>query len=462
MSLRKFIRWFLLLLATALLGYGLQYAWQAFPIISAYGAKTLCSCTMLAGRSEADVIANELGSGLLKLGSYHADYSDSSASGSVFGLAKRKAIYRKGLGCTLVNEISEGELRAQQLSVPSEKVIDTDTIPWPAGDKLPEVDRSHYKMDLLNQVADSLFHEPAREKMRRTRAFLIVHNGNIILERYGTGFDKNSRLMGWSMTKSLTNGIISILVREGKLSLTQSALLDAWKKDNRASITLDNLMQASSGLYWEEAYSGPSTTTNMLFKKKDAGIYAASFHLQHTPGEVFYYSSGTTNILSLIARQAIGNENYPAFAYRELFHKIGMYSLVIEPDPGGTFVGSSFSWATPRDWARFGLLYLNDGYWLGERILPEGWVEYSTTPAKGAKRGEYGAQFWLNAGEPGNPENREFPDIPEDMFYMSGYEDQYVFIIPSENLVVVRLGLTTGFFPDYNRILKLIIEALPH
>ncbi len=461
MSLRKFIRWFLLLLAAGLFGYGLHYAWQAFPIISAYGAKTLCSCTMLAGRSEADVIANELGSGLLKLGSYRADFSDSSAYGSVFGLAKRKAIYRKGLGCTLVNEITEKELRAQQLHVAAKAPVQTDTILWPAGNRLSELDLSMYNLELLNAVADSLFYEPGKEKIRRTRAFLIVHNGNIILERYAKGFDKNSRLMGWSMTKSLTNGLIGILVREGKLSLTQSALLDSWKNDDRASITLDNLMQASSGLYWEEVYSGPSTTTNMLFKKRDAGIYAAGFPLQHTPGEVFYYSSGTTNILSHIARQVIGAENYPAFAYTNLFHKIGMYSLVIEPDPGGTFVGSSFSWATARDWARFGLLYLNDGYWMGERILPEGWVEYSVTPAKGAKRGEYGAQFWLNAGERGNPKNREFPDVPEDMFYLSGYEDQYVFIIPSENLIVVRLGLTTGYFPDYNLLLKRIMEALP-
>lgn len=462
MSLRKIVRWFLMLIVAGILGYALQYAWQAFPIISAYGAKTLCSCTMLAGRSEADVIANELGNGLLRLGNYRADFSDSSAYGSVFGMAKRKAIYRKGLGCTLINEISENDLRSQPLRLAAIPSVNPDTILWPAGDKLPEVDLSNYNMDQLHQIADSLFYEPGKEKLRRTRAFLVVHNGNIIIERYAEGFNHKSRLMGWSMTKSLTNGIIGILIKEGILHLNQSDLLDNWKNDERSAIKLDNLMQASSGLYWEEVYSGPSTTTNMLFKKKDAGLYAARFPLQFPPGEVFYYSSGTTNILSHIARQAVGDEDYPAFAYRELFHKIGMYSLVIEPDPGGTFVGSSFSWATTRDWARFGLLYLNDGFWLGERILPEGWVEYSVTPARGAKRGEYGAQFWLNAGEPGNPKNREFPDVPEDMFYMSGYEDQYVFIIPSENLLVVRLGLTTGYFPDYNRLLKDLIRALPH
>lgn len=461
MSVRKIIRWFILLLLAGVLGYGLQFVWQAFPIISAYGAKTLCSCTMLAGRNEADVITNELGSGLLKLGSYRADFTDSSAYGSVFGLAKRKAIYRKGLGCTLVNEISEEELRAQQLNVAIPPAAMRDTLPWPAGDKLPVVELNKYNMKKLNQVADSLFAEPGKEKTRRTRALIIVHDSNIILERYAEGFNRDSRLMGWSMTKSLTNGIIGLLVREGSLGLSTKALLDQWENDDRANITLNNLMQASSGLYWEENYAGPSTTTNMLFKKKDAGLYAARFPLKHTPGEVFSYSSGTTNILSFIARKIIGEENYPAYVYRELFHKVGMYSLVIEPDPGGTLVGSSFSWATARDWARFGLLYLNDGYWLGERILPEGWVEYSVTPAKGAKRGEYGAQFWLNAGEPGNPANREFPDVPADMFYMSGYEDQFVFIIPSKNLVVVRLGLTTGNSPDYNKVLSDIIAALP-
>lgn len=460
--MRKLILRSVLIIILAALSYGIYYAWIAFPIITGYGAKILCSCTMLAGRGEHDVINNELGSGLLALGSFKVNYQDSSATATVFGVAERKAIYRKGLGCTLVNEITEEELRAQQWRVASLPLENPDTISWPSGNKLPDsIDLPGYNSELLTKTVNEAFEEPGQEKNRRTRAVLVVHDGNIIVEKYADGFTMNTRQMGWSMTKSLTNGIIGLLARDQKISLNDHAPIKTWQQDGRSNITINNLMQASSGLEWQEIYSGPSTATIMLFKKRDAGIYAAAFPVKHPPGEVFYYSSGTTNILSRISRQLIGEQDYHNYPYRQLFHKIGMRSLVIEPDPGGTFVGSSFSYATARDWARFGLLYLNDGYWMGERILPEGWVEYTTTPAQGAKRGEYGAQFWLNAGSPENKSIRDFPDVPEDMFYCSGYEDQYVFIIPSKNLVVVRLGLTTGNEIDFNQFLKNIIEALP-
>jgi CubicO group peptidase (beta-lactamase class C family) len=460
--MRKLILRSLLLLIVAFLSYGIYYAWIAFPIITGYGAKILCSCTMLAGRGETDVITNELGSGLLTLGIYQADYSDSSASATVFGLAKRKAIYRKGLGCTLVNELTEEALRSQRWNVASSPAVNQDTIPWPAGNKLPDyLDLTPYNIQKIWKTVNEAFDEPGPEKTRRTRALVIIHDGKIIAEKYAQGVTSKTRHMGWSMTKSLTNGIIGLLVKDQKISLNDHPPIKAWQQDDRQQITLHHLMQASSGLAWEEVYSGPSAATTMLFKKRDAGLYAAAFPLEHPPGEVFYYSSGTTNILSRISRQLIGDEDYHAYPYRNLFHKIGMHSLVIEPDPGGTFVGSSFSYATARDWARFGLLYLNDGYWLNERLLPEGWAEYTTTPANAATRGEYGAQFWLNAGNPNDKTQRDFPDVPEDMFYCSGYEDQYVFIIPSKNLVVVRLGLTTAHAIDYNQFLKEIIEALP-
>lgn len=460
--MRKPILRLLLIIFLASLSYGIYYAWLAFPIITGYGAKILCSCTMLAGRGEQEVINNELGTGLLALGSFNANYQDSSATATVFGMAKRKAIYRKGLGCTLVNEIAEEELRNQHWKIAAPPSVNQDTIPWPAGNKLPDyLDLTSYDSNKLHKTIIEAFEEPGQEKNRRTRAILVIHDGNIIVEKYAEGFSMNTRQMGWSMTKSLTNGIIGLLVRDQKISLNDHPPIKAWQQDERQAITIHNLMQASSGLAWQEVYSGPSTATTMLFKKRDAGTYAATFPLTHPPEEVFYYSSGTTNILSRVSRHLIGDTDYHSYPYHNLFHKIGMHSLVMEPDPGGTFVGSSFSYATARDWARFGLLYLNDGYWMNERILPEGWVEYTTTPAKGAKRGEYGAQFWLNAGNPGDKTQRDFPDVPDDMFYCSGYEDQYVFIIPSKNLVVVTLGLTTGNEVDYNQFLKRVIESLP-
>lgn len=460
--MRKLILRSLLIIFLAALSYGIYYAWLAFPIISGYGAKNLCSCTMLAGRKAEDVIREELGSGLQSLGTFSVNYADSSATASVFGLAKRKAIYRKGLGCTLVNEITEEELRKQRWNVAAPPRVNQDTIPWPTGNKMPDsVNLFGYNLDLLNKTINDAFEESGEEKNRRTRAVVVIHDGNLIAEKYADGFDQNTRLTGWSMTKSLTNAMMGVLVREGKISVNDPAPIEAWKNDERNTITIHNLMQASSGLKWAEVYSGPSDATNMLFKKRDAGIYASQAPLQHKPGEVFYYSSGTTNILSYIIRQTVGDAEYHNFPYKNIFHKIGMNSMTIEPDPGGTFVGSSFSFATARDWARFGLLCLNDGYWINERILPEGWIEYSTTPAKGAMKGEYGAQFWLNAGNPNDVADRNFPDVPSDMYYLSGFEGQDVVVIPSKNLVVVKLGLTSGNWVDMNAFLKDIINAIP-
>ncbi|MFZ2905018.1 MAG: serine hydrolase [Cyclobacteriaceae bacterium] len=460
MSFKKIFFRTLLIIILAGLSFAIYYASQALPILAGYGAKNLCSCVTLGGRQPEDIIKNELGGGLLRFGSFEFHREDSSATGSVFGFAKRKAIYRNGLGCTLVSEMEEEKLRGQKFLLATLPSADQDTIPWPSGNRIQDTLILDYDQEKINRAINEAFSEPGEEKNRRTRAILIVYNGRIITEKYADGFNKNSRLLGWSMTKSLTNAYLALLVKEEKLSLNDRAPIDEWRKDNRNAITLNNLMQMSSGLAWEEIYSGPSDATNMLFKKKDAGIFAAHASLTHQPDSNFYYSSGTTNILSWIIRSKVGDSAYYSFPYDHLFYKIGMNSMVLEPDAGGTFVGSSFAYATARDWARFGILYLNDGMWGNERILPEGWVEYSSTPARNAKRGEYGAQFWLNAGEPGNPQNRMYPDVPADLFWADGYEGQNVFIIPSKNLVVVKLSLSSGNYLDDNKFLSDIISAL--
>jgi CubicO group peptidase (beta-lactamase class C family) len=183
----------------------------------------------------------------------------------------------------------------------------------------------------------------------------------------------------------------------------------------------------------------------MLYESYDFAAYAAGKPLKTAPDAEWNYSSGSANIIARIVRQA-AEKDYPAyytFIRDEFFHKIGMYSAVMEPDASGTFVGSSYTFAAPRDWARFGLLYLEDGIWQGERILPQDWVKYSTTPTPQAPRGEYGALFWLNAGTSSDPENRRWPSVPQDAFAALGFQEQKVIIIPSKKLVLVRFGATT-------------------
>lgn len=457
----KIVKRTVLGLLILILGYGIGYVWQALPIISGFGAKDICTCVFLNGRTAEDVIANELGNGLQSMGTFEVNAADSSVTGTMFGLARRKAVYRKGLGCTQVSEISEEELRAQRMNLYTPKPIRQDTLAWPSGDVIkPVIDTGIY-VTVLKDALDYAFTETDPNRPINTRAVVVVYDGEIVAERYAPGFDMHSRHMGWSMTKSITNAITGILTKDGRMKVHYPAPIPQWQDDDRKNITLHNLLQASSGLKWEENYGGPSPATNMIFKRKDMGLYAMESPLESEPNTVFEYSSGTTNIISRLIREAIGDEDYYRFYYRELFEKIGAYSMVIEPDAGGTYVGSSFSWATARDWARFGLLYLNDGVFNGERILPEGWVAYTTTPAMPAERGEYGAQWWLNAGTPDNPPGRLYPDVPQDAFQAEGYEGQFVFVVPSKKLVVVRLGLSQTNELDMNQFVSKVIQALP-
>jgi CubicO group peptidase (beta-lactamase class C family) len=296
----------------------------------------------------------------------------------------------------------------------------------------------------IETLVASAFDEPNSEKLLRTRAVVVVHHGRIIAEHYAPGFTERTPLSGWSMTKSVTNALIGILIGQGKLARDNDNLLPLWSQqgDSRADITLDHLLHMSSGLEFKEVYRQDNDVTAMIFRSDDASGYAANKPLNHPPGSHYEYSSGTTNILCRVIRETIADDaSYHAFPYKELFHPIGALSAIIERDAKGTFVGSSFMYASARDWARLGLLYANDGIWTGGRsILPDGWVDYSRTLAPAATEAtekRHGAHFWLGFEDPA-----KLPKLPEGIFHMSGHEGQFVTIIPEENLVVVRLGLT--------------------
>lgn len=459
--MKKIILRTLLIIIAIALAYGIFYAWRAVPIMTGYSAKNMCSCVMVAGRNPEDVQKQELSFSPVSLAKVEVNYNDSSATATLFGLAKRKAIFRKGLGCSLLVQMDEAEFRAYKPILPTPPKGNQDSIAWPDGNLHADTSFATVDMVKIEHALSEAFKETGAKKTRRTRAMIIVYDGKIIAERYAEGFNKDSKLIGWSMTKSVTNALVGLLVKEGKLKIEQPAPVKGWEADDHKKITLNDLMHASSGLEWLEDYGNPSGATNMLFKSKDMGLYAATAKVKEKPGEVFYYSSGTTNIISRIIRETVGDDQYYKFAYEQLLYKIGMYNTLLETDAGGTIVGSSYSYGPARDWARFGLLYLNDGVWNGERILPEGWVRYTTTPAKGAKRGEYGAQWWLNAGAPGNPTDRIYPDAPTDLFWADGFEGQNVFVIPSKKLVIAKLSLSqNGEYMDDNAFLKEVVSAV--
>ncbi len=431
-----------------------------------YTAKIMCSSVFVSGRDPEDVWEVDLAMPRGYFVGYEVDFEDKSVEASVFGLFRRKAVYRDGLGCTIAAGISEAELRGQPVPELSPLPLSPENISWPMGDALPsgplppEVDKQK-----LEAALDWAFSEPDPEHLRRTRAVVVVYKGGIIAERYAPGFSKDTPLLGWSMTKSVNSALVGILAGQGRLSVDKPAPVPEWQEagDPRAEITLDNLLRMSSGLDFLEEYESniDSDCNKMLFTVPDSAAFAAQKPLAFEPGTRWYYSSGDTNIIARIVRQAAGEtlKEQLAFPRIALFNRIGMRGAVMEPDPSGTFVASSFMYATARDWARFGLLYLNDGVWLGERILPEGWVEYTTTPTPHATQGRgYGTQFWLNTGG----ENRWMPELPQDLYACRGHEGQTVTIIPSRGMVVVRLGFTvdSGRNWDAREFLLKILEAI--
>jgi len=452
---RRIVKRVFQVLGLLLLIFIVVFLRSAFPIVTGYGAKNLCSCVFISDREPEDVIAKELGTFPLSLGKFTINYEDSSASSTVWGMARKKAIYRKGLGCTLINSVTEESLRAVNFDQPAFP-YDPDTVSWPRGNILPNSLPGYIDQQALNKAMAAAFVEPDPEAPHYTRAVVVLHKGQLVGEQYAEGFGPEIPQISWSMAKSFTNALVGLLSKDGKLDIHEKAPVDAWadQEDPRNAITLDHLMRMSSGLKWTEIYALPSSATNMLFKDASMAATAAAVPAAIPPDEEWNYSSGTTNIISEIIKDAVGQDNYWNWVHKELFHKIGITTATFEPDASGTFVGSSYLWMTPRDYARFGLLYLQDGIWNGERLLPEGWVDYSQTPTPAAPRGIYGAQFWRN-GSPGT-----FPNVPADAYYASGYQGQFILIVPSKELVVVRLGFTASDNFDFNTLVKDIMAAL--
>jgi CubicO group peptidase (beta-lactamase class C family) len=288
-------------------------------------------------------------------------------------------------------------------------------------------------------MLDAAFTLEGVPELGETEAVLIVQGGRLLMERYGAGPGPGGTCHSWSMAKSITHALVGLLVRDGRLDIHAPADVPEWRRagDPRGAITLDQLLRMSSGLAFNEQYrpEAPSDVVEMLFGRgqDDVAGFAAAFPLAHAPDTAWSYASGTTNIVARCAARALGvaGPGFEAFMRSRLFEPLGMKSPVPKFDTAGTFIGSSFCFCTPRDFARFGLLYARDGIWAGERLLPEGWVDYARTktPASGGPEGAYGAHWWLETAGPGS-------------FSANGYDGQYIGIVPELDLIVVRNGRT--------------------
>ncbi|HNP32021.1 MAG TPA: serine hydrolase [Flavobacterium sp.] len=418
-------------------------------LISGFSAKSVASGHFIDGRNLETIQKNDNDIPKVDWATNKINETVKFVTSSVNGLKERKAIYREGLGATLIDDNFDVN---KPYDIPRRLTLPT-ILPYPYGNLKPkDTVFSNVDYTKLNSAVDYAFDKKG-EKKKRTRSVVVLYKGKLIAEKYAAGFNENSKILGWSMTKSLTATYFGILQKQGKIDIMESAPVAEWKNDERSKITINDLLHMNSGLEWEEDYTKISDVTKMLFQAEDMTKTQVEKPAKYKPNSHWYYSSGTTNLLSgILRKQFKTHQEYLDFWYSALLDKIGMNSALVETDMAGNFVGSSYGWATTRDWAKFGLLYLHKGNWNGEQLFDESWAKYVAAPTN-TSNGRYGAQFWLNAGG-------YFPDVPRDMFYCSGYQGQMVAIIPSKDLVIVRMGLTEEPDFDFNGFLRDIIASL--
>ena len=308
------------------------------------------------------------------------------------------------------------------------------TTDWPEGELAADVDAVSLT-DALRAIRD------LPEGGGVSLAMLVVHRGRVVAEQYGPGTSGETTLISWSMAKSITQAVFGVLVGDGRIDVDAPAAVPEFVGSQKSVITVRDLLAMKSGLEFVEDYvdDAASHCLEMLFGSgsEDHAHYAASRTRLHRPGDVWNYSSGTTNILARIAGDVVAQREHGsteeamrAFLGERLFGPLGMTSAEAKFDPSGTFVGSSYVYATARDFARFGYLYLRDGCWEGRRILPEGWVEYARTEVAVDPEPPhfgYGAHWWIWRDQPGS-------------LAAHGYEGQYIIVVPERDLVVVHLA----------------------
>lgn len=406
------------------------------------GAKIACSGKYITGLSEAQIVEDLAGyspaTRLLKL-----RYKENQVKAKFLGLASATATYRGPLGCTLAHK--EGTADLDNVQVPA---LAKSTLPWPKGESVDTIDEK------VQALLETLLAQDNADGLD-TRALLVVKSGKILGEAYAPGFDSATPFLGWSMGKSLTSIMVGNLERLGKISVEGQNLFPEWSHDERANITLEDLLQMSSGLQFSETYIPGTDSTRMLFIEPGAAQFAIDKPLEHEPGQHFAYSSGTTNILMKYVYDKVGGtpQALVDYFYKDIARPLGLANTVFEPDASGIMVGSSYIYSSARDWARMGQVMVGGGKINDNQLLDLDWVKAASSGNDSENDGRYGYQFWLNKGE---HKSLRWPLLPEDTYAMMGNRQQKVFIIPSLNIVIVRLGWTTGYYPTEIKFEKII------
>jgi CubicO group peptidase (beta-lactamase class C family) len=372
------------------------------------------------------------------------DYENRTVRTSLFGLAPTTASYIPGIGC--YNDFPGFDQR-RTLNVRELPVLASR---WPHGNRVETINPS------IQRQLDTLVALDNAEGLD-TRALLVVRNGEIVAESYARGAEPDTALLGWSMAKSLTAIMIGNLEYRGLISTDEAPGFAEWADDERALISIEQLLTMTDGLAFSEEYNPGDDATAMLFTEPSASNYALARPALHAPGEHFNYSSGSANLLARLYFDRTGatlDASLEDFR-RHIVVPLSLQHTVFEADASGAFVGSSYLYASARDWARLGQMMLNKGVLNGARIVSEDWVQRAVKPNTSGNQRAYGYQWWLNDGD----EQLTWPELPADAYAAQGNRSQVLMVIPSTDTVIVRLGWSSDGYPISERFAG-ILQAL--
>jgi CubicO group peptidase (beta-lactamase class C family) len=433
---------------------------RAVRVATGVVAHNVCSKTFVSGLDPETAFTettDRAGIRRLRWGlNYHLDREGQTVDASLAGLFGSHASFHDGFGCVLSHGPNAPYLLRSDiaaLKIPRTSPLLAEIAgPAPVQPFDPK----------LKAALDHAFEEPPAPPFRRTKAVVVVRDNSVIAERYADGIGVDTPLLGFSLTKSVINALMGILARQGVVTPSMPAPIPEWRalSDPRHEIEVEHLMRMTTGLALDETNSGFDPGSQIVYLHNDMAGVAVKAAMIAPPGKRWAYSSPTTELLARIIRDAVGGpEQTLAFAWRELFNPLGMRDVTLEFDGAGTLQGSTYMLASARDWARFGLLYLNDGEIGGRRILGDDWVDFSASATLDT---DYGAGFWTNRSEHPDAKGRVRLGIPRDAFFASGDLGQRIVIIPSQHLVIVRLGDSvdpTGDIRGLGRLVKEVIAA---